>query len=47
MKILKKSGYRGCIPVETLYVKNKPYDPYTLVPALLKDLKVAQNAEFK
>lgn len=47
MKILKKSGYRGYIPVETLYVKNKPYDPYVLVPALLKDLKVAQEVEFK
>jgi len=47
MKILKKSGYRGYIPVETLYVKDKPYDPYALVPALLKDLKVAQDAEFK
>ena len=47
MKILKKSGYRGYLPVETLYVKDKPYDPYKLVPALLKELRTAQNAEFK
>ncbi|WP_338877416.1 sugar phosphate isomerase/epimerase family protein (plasmid) [Spirosoma sp. SC4-14] len=47
MKILKKSGYRGYIPIETLYVKNKPYDPYGLVPALLHELKVAQDSEFK
>lgn len=47
MKILKKSGYRGYVPIETLFVKNKPYDPYVLVPALLKELKVAQDAEFK
>jgi sugar phosphate isomerase/epimerase len=47
VKILKNSGYRGYIPVETLYVKNKPYDPYLLVPALLNDLKVALDAKFK
>ncbi len=46
VKILKRSGYRGYIPVETLYVKNKPYDPYIQVPALLNDLKVALDAEF-
>ncbi|WP_229379477.1 sugar phosphate isomerase/epimerase family protein [Fibrella forsythiae] len=46
MKILKRSGYRGYIPIETLYVKDVPYDPYVLVPALLKELKTAQNAEF-
>lgn len=44
VKILKRSGYRGYIPIETLYVKNKPYDPYMLVPALLKDLKAALDA---
>ena len=47
VKILKKSSYRGYIPVETLYVKNKPYDPYVLVPALLNDLQVALEAEDK
>lgn len=47
MKILKRSNYRGYIPVETLVVKDKPYNPYVLVPALMKDLKVAMKAEFK
>ena len=47
MKILKESGYRGYIPVETLAVKGKPYDPYALVSAFLKDIKNAMDAEFK
>ncbi|HTE27467.1 sugar phosphate isomerase/epimerase family protein [Flavitalea sp.] len=47
MKILKTSGYRGYIPVETLFVKDKPYDPYALVTALLKEITIAKNAEFK
>lgn len=46
MKILKQSGYRGYIPVETLVVKNKPYDPYALVSDMLKNLKSAKDAEF-
>lgn len=46
MSILKRSGYRGYLPVETLYVKNKPYDPYVLVPAMLRDLKAAQDNVF-
>lgn len=46
-KILKRSQYRGYIPIETLAVKNVPYDPYVLVPALMNDLKKALQAEFK
>ena len=47
MKIIKASGYRGYIPVETLTVKGKPYDPYALVSTFLKDIKNAMDAEFK
>lgn len=47
MKILKRSNYRGYIPVETLFVKDKPYDPYALVAALMKDLKKGLDREFK
>ncbi len=47
MQILKRSNYRGYLPIETLYVKNKPYDPYVLVPAMLHDLKFAQDKVFK
>ncbi len=46
MKIIKKSGYRGYLPVETLTGKEIPADPETTVPALLKELKVAMDAEF-
>jgi sugar phosphate isomerase/epimerase len=49
MKILKKSGYRGYIPVETLKLvgKQKPYDPFVLVPQIMNELRVAHAAEFK
>jgi sugar phosphate isomerase/epimerase len=46
MKIMKKSGYRGYIPVETLKMKDVAYDPFALVPALLKQLKAARDVEF-
>ena len=47
MKILKRNNYRGYIPVETLVIKDKPYDPFALVSAFIKDLKIAMDAEFK
>jgi len=49
MRIIKESGYRGYLPVETLKLagKQKPYDPFLLVPAMLKELRVAIAAEFK
>ncbi|NDP28162.1 MAG: sugar phosphate isomerase/epimerase [Flavobacterium sp.] len=49
MKIIKKSGYRGYIPVETLKLvgKVKPYDPFALVPSIMKELKIAMDEEFK
>lgn len=40
-KIIKKSGYRGYLPVETLSVKGTPYKPYELVPQLLMELEQA------
>jgi hypothetical protein len=45
MKIIKKSGYRGYVPVETrkLAGKDKPYDPFALVPQIIKELKAAQE----
>lgn len=46
MKILKRSNYRGYIPIETLVVKDKPYDPYTQVPAFMKDLKKEMKSVF-
>jgi sugar phosphate isomerase/epimerase len=49
MRIIKESGYRGYLPVETLKLvgKPKPYDPFLLVPAMLKELKAAMAVEFK
>lgn len=54
LKIIKKSGYRGYLPIETLEIKGEPrpvpdipYDPFVSVPVFLKDLKVAIRSEYK
>lgn len=47
MKIIKKSGYRGYLPIETLKMKDTPYDPFVLVPAFLKELNAAKESIFK
>lgn len=54
MKIIRNSGYRGYLPIETLQIKGEPrpvpdipYNPYVLVPILLKDVKGAIKAEYK
>ncbi len=47
MKILKKTGYRGYLPVETLLVRGRPYDPFALVPQMMNDLKAAMNEVYK
>ena len=46
MQIVRTSGYRGYLPIETLSPKNKIYDPFTVVPAFLKQLRdaIAQTA---
>jgi len=41
MKIIRKSGYRGYIPIETLSIKGRPYNPNELVPAFLKEVRDA------
>ena len=41
MKIVRTSGYRGYLPIETLSPKGKEYDPYTVVPAFLNQLREA------
>ena len=48
MKIIKKSGYRGYVPVETLKLvgKVKPYDPFVLVPQIMKELYAAKDKVF-
>ena len=49
MKIIKKSGYHGYVPVETLKLvgKAKPYDPFVLVPQIMKELQAAKDEVFK
>ncbi len=39
LKIVRKSGYKGYLPVETLSPQGKPYDPFTVVPAFLAQLR--------
>jgi sugar phosphate isomerase/epimerase len=43
MRVIRDSGHRGFLPIETLAAKGKPYDPYTVVPAFLKQLREAMD----
>ena len=47
MKIIRASGYKGFVPVETLPEKGKPYDPFVQVPKLLDDMQAARAAAFR
>jgi sugar phosphate isomerase/epimerase len=46
VKIIRDAGYRGYLPIETLSPKDKPADPFTVVPPFLKQLRdaIAQTA---
>ena len=39
--IIRKSGYRGYLPIETLAMKRPNYDPFVEAPKLLADLRRA------
>jgi sugar phosphate isomerase/epimerase len=43
LKLIRDSGYRGYLPIETLSAKDKPegYDPFNVVPKFLKELRDA------
>jgi sugar phosphate isomerase/epimerase len=41
LKIVRKSGYKGYLPIETLSPAGKPYDPFTVVPDFLAKLNDA------
>jgi hypothetical protein len=41
LKIVRKSGYSGFLPIETLSPQGKPYDPFTVVPEFLGQLRDA------
>ncbi|MDA3928685.1 MAG: sugar phosphate isomerase/epimerase [Prolixibacteraceae bacterium] len=39
--LIKNGGYTGYLPVETLLVRGRPYDPFQLVPEMLNELEEA------
>ena len=39
--IIRKSGYRGYVPIETLSMRRKDYDSYVEVTKMLRDLQAA------
>jgi sugar phosphate isomerase/epimerase len=39
--LMKAGGYRGYVPIETLSQPGKEYDPFTLVPRFLKEVRRA------
>lgn len=47
MRIIRASGYKGFVPVETLPEKGKPYDPAVRVPLLLAEMQAARKQVFK
>ena len=47
VKIIKEGGYKGYLPIETLLVRGKPYDPFVLVPQMMSELDAAINEEYK
>jgi len=47
IKIIKKQGYEGYLPVETLLVKGRTYDPFTLVAEMINEIKAAIEKEYR
>ena len=47
MRIIRASGYKGFVPVETLPEKGKSYDPAVRVPLLLAEMQAAREQVFK
>ncbi|WP_229067591.1 sugar phosphate isomerase/epimerase family protein [Bacteroides xylanisolvens] len=46
MKMVRKVGYRGYLPVETLSVPGRPYEPFKLVPEFIEKVRKAIEEEF-
>jgi sugar phosphate isomerase/epimerase len=46
LRIVRGSGYRGYLPIETLAGQNQAYDPFAVVPPFLKQVReaIAQTA---
>jgi hypothetical protein len=41
IRIIKEGGYSGYLPVETLLVRDVPYDPFARVTGMLEELEAA------
>jgi sugar phosphate isomerase/epimerase len=44
MRLIRDGGYRGYVPLETLWVNGVPYDPFAIVPAFTAQVKAAMAA---
>lgn len=46
LRIVRASNYSGYLPIETLSVPGKPYDPFQVVPGFVQELKraIAESA---
>ena len=44
LTIIRMAGYRGYLPIETLSVAGKDYDPFQVVPKFLAELRTAIEA---
>ena len=44
LQIVRASGYRGYLPIETLHAGRAPYDPFDVVPKFLVELRAALAA---
>lgn len=47
VKIIKDGGYKGYLPVETLLVNGKQYDPFVSVTYMMNQLNAAIKEEYK
>jgi len=47
VRIIKDGGYKGYLPVETLAIRGKAYDPFAFVPEMIKELDTAINEVYK
>lgn len=47
IKIIKDGGYKGYLPIETLLVRGKPYDPFTAAPQMISELSNAIHEFYK
>jgi hypothetical protein len=42
--IIRQSGYRGYVPIETLSMRRPDYDSYVEITKMLRDLQAAIRA---